>query len=499
MAMGSDNFRAGLFVIIGGVGAFIAIVLLADIGSAFESTRSAKVRFPLINGLRGLKQGASVTIGDHPAGNVVSITDETNADDEPTGRAMIVTFTIPARYKLYDNATIELDVPPLGAGTELNIRSVGYPVNSAEEEPAYLVQGTRVVRTEPATGEPIIPADLARRFSAQDIKAQGKAVTVDPLGRIKVGPTWELVEGEMLRGGVAPSPIVVDLVKEVGIDEVQKAQLREMISNFAAMSNRLSALGEAVAGSKPLDQLPERSQKVAQIVTALNQMTQALGGDVPADRLTDRAQRIDRAAADLTAAIADAKAMLGTGKRLLTDNEKRLTDAIEAARAAMSDAREIAGRMKKSTLEKIDSAFGKAKDALDDLKVTTGEFKTLAVSQRPVLDRMIANMRLSSDQLKLATIEIRRSPWRLLYQPSDKELETDNLYDSARSFSLAAGSLESTAESLRMMLEKFGDKLDPNDANVKLMLDNLHQSFEGYHQAEQKFWDALSEKPGAGD
>jgi hypothetical protein len=116
------------------------------------------------------------------------------------------------------------------------------------------------------------------------------------------------------------------------------------------------------------------------------------------------------------------------------------------------------------------------------------------VGQRPVLERMVANLQLSADQLKLATIEIRRSPWRLLYKPDEKELETDNLYDAARSFALAAGTLDAATQSLQAVAEK-----TPNDqAKIEEMVKHLEALYERFEEAEAEFWKALKDNPGPG-
>lgn len=493
MAMGSDNFKAGLFVIVGGIGAFVAVVLLADIGSLFQPTQEVTVRYPVVNGLRGLKEGAVVTLGDHPVGSVKSIVDEVDAEGNTTGKAMIVTFTLPQKYKLYDNAIVELDVPPLGAGTELNIRSVGHPVAEQDEYPGYIVQGNRLINVD-KQGNPIVPLDLRPLFSADQIKAQGEYVTIDPRGRIKAGPSWDLEPGESLRGGIAATPIAVDLVQELGVGDVQKAQIQTIIKNFAALSTRLSSLGEAVAGDADLASLPERSQQIAEMVKSLNHLTHALGGDKPDDELTDRALRISRAVANLTEALEDTRAMVKTGRTFMNENEQKLVDAVDAARDSLRRLRDITRRVQDQTLSRVDTILGKADTALDNVRVATKEFKHLAVTQRPVLEKTLADVALSADQFKLATIEIRRAPWKLLYTPSKEEYEIEAVYESARSFAAAANTLDRTAASMRAMLDQHGDQIDPDDPKVKLMLDNLHQTFESFHKAEQGFWDAVGDR-----
>lgn len=99
----------------------------------------------------------------------------------------------------------------------------------------------------------------------------------------------------------------------------------------------------------------------------------------------------------------------------------------------------------------------------------------------------MANLQLTGDQLKLAAIEVRRSPWRLLYSPSKKELETDNLYDAARSFALAASTLEGSIASLK---EVTADT--PEDrARIEQMNAYLDKLYGRFREAEQAFWREL--------
>ncbi len=475
MSQKSDNFKAGLFVIVGLVAALVAVFLMTDIEGLFTKTQAVQVRFSLKDGLKGLKRGASVTIGDFPAGQVTRIEDESE-----DGRvvAKIVTFEIPFKYKLYDNAVIELDVPPLGSGTELNIRSVGYDA-SAEQEEAIVVQGVRVVRLDRDGNIIKVPADLAGRYTAADIMAQGSRETVDRSGRVRLGDSWEYAydPSQSLRGGVAPSQMIVDLVHEIGIDEVQRQQLRNIITN-------LEVFTDTVAANK---------QDVTEIIANVKQIT----GDVKLvtagvrERRQQWWDRIDSITANTDDAVTSAKA-------ILAENRPVIREGIAKGRDALDNAEQVTARLKGETLDKITAALDKADAGIEDIKTTTEQLKTLVVTQKPVLERMIANMRLTSDQLKLAAIEIRRSPWRLLYTPSDKELETDNLYDAARSFALAAGTLNSTAESMQAMLDKMDGRVDPADKNLRLMLENLHETFEKYAEAEKHFWDTLEAQDESG-
>ena len=97
---------------------------------------------------------------------------------------------------------------------------------------------------------------------------------------------------------------------------------------------------------------------------------------------------------------------------------------------------------------------------------------------------MITSLKTSGDNLKGATAEIRRSPWRLLYHPGPGELDNLELYDAARQFSDGAGSLNDAALALRDALQ------NPNAdrQQIQKLLDQLNVSFNGFNTVEDKLW-----------
>ena len=225
------------------------------------------------------------------------------------------------------------------------------------------------------------------------------------------------------------------------------------------------------------------------VTASLRETAQHLNGILSGVR-----DRQDKWIASIDKITEAAETALETASAMLQENRADVREAVAAAREALNHARAVTKAVRDQTLDKIHDALDKARLAVADVRGVAGDLKTLTVTQRPVLERTIANARIVSDQLKLAAIEIRRSPWRLLYKPTDKELETDNLYDAARSFALAASTLDSTSESLRVMLEQHKDRIGQDDPDLQLMLDNLHQTFDKFIEAERAFWDALDEQ-----
>jgi len=140
-------------------------------------------------------------------------------------------------------------------------------------------------------------------------------------------------------------------------------------------------------------------------------------------------------------------------------------------------------------LTKIDTSLASAQVAILDIQKTAANARDLTQSLRGViidnrskLDGMIASLKITSDNLKLASVEIRHSPWRLLYKPTPDEAGNMNLYDSAREFAEGANSLDDAAGALRDALK------DPaaNPAQIQKLMQQLNVSFDHFHEVENK-------------
>ncbi|MCX5662115.1 MAG: hypothetical protein NTW19_20760 [Planctomycetota bacterium] len=437
MARERDNFKAGLFVFAGFAVALLVVFLLADLPALFERQQTLKVSFALADGLRGLRPGGIVTLGDQPVGKVVKVEDiydsggaimgsaATRPSGEPRVVGKLVVARLPARVRIHTDAQVELSIPPLGgSGTRLNIRSVG-------------------------EGD----------FYNPDAAA--------PDDRIRA-----------LGGG---SALTRDLARDLGVEDEQRQQLRDIIGNVRAVSQQAKA------------DLPELAQSAKKILARAEPMLDELQAS-----LTDLKQTL----ADAKAVVADARKRspawldhvdhitasadesLGTVRQLVKEKEP-------AVRQTIDNVHQISQTAREKTLAQVTEALDRANAALESLHKTGEAARGIVVGQRPVLERAIANAQLTTDQLKLAAIEIRRSPWRLLYRPDKQELHSDNLYDAARSFALAAGTLDAASKSLQAVAAQ-----QPQDRQqIGPMLDHLESLFKRFEETEAAFWKALKDRP----
>jgi len=149
-----------------------------------------------------------------------------------------------------------------------------------------------------------------------------------------------------------------------------------------------------------------------------------------------------------------------------------------------------------NSMTKISGSLDSASAALEDIKVTAANVKDISASSRSVLmtnrskiDGLIASLKTTGDNLKFATAEIRRSPWRLLYKPGAGEMANLNIYDTARQFAEGANDLNDAAGALRDSIK------DPglSQEELKKLLEKLDKSFARFSEVETQLWKVVRE------
>jgi len=417
MAKHHDDFWAGLFLLVGVGLALTVVFILADFRSLTQSYQRVALFYTLADGVEGLKPGATVKLGGVPVGSVIKIADRIE-DGRVTGQ--VVTIQLPERYRIHQDAVIELEKPPIGSGTALNIRDVG------------------------------------------------------------IGEVYR-EDGPPLQGRRSGSDLVKDMIRELGIKEQQKQQLRTIIERVASVMQQADETFPEVRGK--VNDVLDRAAPAVDDARAVASDTRQVVADFKqrsggwfdrADRITTN---VDRASADVS--------------ELVTEQGPVVRETIDNAKAGVDNFRAVSQRVREQTMDQVESAIADARGAMDNASQTIDRVKLFVDQQRPVLERALASFQLTAAQLKLASIEIRRSPWRLLYRPKEQELESDNLYDAARSFAQAAEVLDATAESL----EATARQDDISREEIQRMIDRLERLFAEYDKAEQKFWDALERQP----
>lgn len=198
------------------------------------------------------------------------------------------------------------------------------------------------------------------------------------------------------------------------------------------------------------------------------------------------------------AAVADgARGAVVALDEILGGGKGDLRQTIADLASAMASVREkLPGILDRATglLDDARGALAKTGTILEDVQTTaantrdlTGNAKGILAANRTRIDDIVKSVKLTGDNLSAASGEIRRSPWRLLYTPSEGEVANQNLYDATRQLAEASRKLQDSATALRdLMNDPSADK----DA-VGPMIEALNRDFASYQKVEGELWNRV--------
>ena len=256
----------------------------------------------------------------------------------------------------------------------------------------------------------------------------------------------------------------------VGSDNAKKAntmfdEALEAVDNLRVATDDVRAL----TGRIRQEDWPHWAMRISQIVE--------WGADA-----TDQLDRI----------MDEGEGFLTSAHDVIADNRDSIGAIAANVEVTSQEMKAIMTRFRAESMDRIDqmldsggNAMAQAEGILDDL----GKALDYWV---PQFDETLADVRLSAQQIKLTAIELRRGPWKLLYRPSNDELEHELLYDSVRTFAFAAADMKASAKAVERVLDKHAASLGDGDAELfDMMTGNLLDSMKAYEAAQQKLLDVL--------
>ncbi|MEE2895423.1 MAG: hypothetical protein VX726_06725 [Planctomycetota bacterium] len=403
-----SNFKAGLFTIVSIALGFATIVVLNGkaIEQLFGSYNRYQVRFDLVDGVAGLDAGAEVRVGGLTRGAVRSIAlvglDATGGPPEA-----VVEIEIDRDIRLWSNAVAIRTIPVLGGSSWINITTIG----------------------------------------------GSDQVTISPTGDNGDGATLLPTDGT---GEIPATPGDGLLTTIVGPENATST--RQLLYNMAEFSEFLDR-----------DVVATFDDEIRPAVAD----ARLLVGEVRSDYGGWRTD-IDRTFESVSTAAGDLEGTMDTARRtidevrgdvrLIGDLVRRNVGRIDASIANVEimseDGAAITRRLRDDTLARVDEALDSGAEAIGDLAQMLRTLDLEVTAAVPSIRSFLQDAMVAAGELKLATIEIRRSPWRILYQPQPGELANENLFAAARDFTIASGEVRSAAESLQAVMQRFPAALE---------------------------------------
>ena len=276
-------------------------------------------------------------------------------------------------------------------------------------------------------------------------------------------------------------------------------QIEQALTGAADLNITSLGSGAPYTDGVPLDGLPSSLSELYAVAPKASKLLAHVDSKVDPGY-----SEYQKALATLDDTLASAKKTIETGRQTLEPIRDVLGDGKTDLRTTISNVSSATGTLKTrlpTTLDRVDAFVDKMKQAIDDTHDTladirqtaanakdiTGEVRSALLRNKSKIDHMIDSFRNTSSNLEGASVEIRHSPWRLLYHPTSAEMENINVIDSARQFAEGASQVNDAAAALRDALK------DPNadQKRIQQLMDTLDSSFQNYGHVEDTLWKAV--------
>ena len=188
----------------------------------------------------------------------------------------------------------------------------------------------------------------------------------------------------------------------------------------------------------------------------------------------------------------NAQSLTGNADQLLKDNKAKFTQLVDSTTSTMADAKVIASEFRTKGLPALQKLLDQGADAAGSLASSLDEIEHQLPQRLTDLRDFMLDAREIAGQLKLTSIEIRRSPWKLLYQPKPGEVAHENLYNATRAFALATADLKTASASLQAVLAQDANKFNSDENFRKEVRQEVLDSLEKYDAAQRQLFDVLA-------
>lgn len=286
-----------------------------------------------------------------------------------------------------------------------------------------------------------------------------------------------LTEGSRIMGTVAPP----ELLRNTGYGPEQATQLRGIMQRMDDVSRRAVAVIERF------------EQEVLPNFKGATEDVRAITADVRErsgpwlDRADTLTHELTELSTEARATVQDARAFIANLNTIVIENQESFTRTLERLESASENADQLLARLNEESVTLLNDMLAEGRRQVEAAGDVVDRVTALVAQESPQVRTALSNLRLASEQMKLTMGEVRRSPWRLLYRPKTNELEYELLYDTARTYASAVSDLRAASESLESSIAGDGSRLATNGRPLEDVVTEIHDAFERYRAAEEKF------------
>jgi len=249
----------------------------------------------------------------------------------------------------------------------------------------------------------------------------------------------------------------------------------ESMSVIANKLERDGALVEWVLGEESADTFRGAVDEGNELLTLLNEDWQEWSGEI--DKIMAQADAFAQAMENVS--------------QLVNDNAGTFQDIVENVDEAIAAAAACVKEFRETSWPQVEDFIDRAQVTITDVQDVVGDVKVRSGAWLSDMDTTLANLTIASQQLNQLLTEVKASPWRLLYRPTDRQLGQQLVYEASRNFVFGAADLKAAADSMQRLIDARGAALAPDDPQLLVIRENLLRSVERYQQAQEQLMDVL--------
>jgi ABC-type transporter Mla subunit MlaD len=291
--------------------------------------------------------------------------------------------------------------------------------------------------------------------------------------------------------------------------KIQPGSIDKVLSQFDTLGQQVGDLLETVSGEMTKDNEGSAMHKVHTMMDVLEGALTNIRKELDAGNKVAMIAKLHQTIETLRDMAADTrpqvKSVLTGINTMIASAKPKMDKVLDGAGKLVNNADKVvtsAGelvdefkRLTKEDIAKIIAQLHKVSEnvlvvATNFAKISDGAADIVAVN-RENIDEIVDNMGQVAANLKSASKDIRRNPWRLLYRPDKAEMHSLNVHDAARSFSNGAAQLDQALTKLKALAASHPEGLPANSPQLKKIAEQIQKTFEKFTDAEKALWKEL--------
>lgn len=402
-----------------------------------------------------IKAGIFVTISILVGMSVIFVLGDFKAMFGPRSNEFIVTYPVTSGVGgLGSGSFVDIGGIQVGqvSSVELDVQPSG-PVTMIEVE--FFIPATITIREDAVVS---VRSGLLSSDSWLSFTSMGTDGRVLEPGDVLVGSSMSMLD--TLLGAESADNLSATL---------------ESMSVIANKLEREGALIEWVLGEESADTFRGAIDEGNDLLTLLNQDWQEWSGEI--DKVMAQADAFAQAMENVS--------------ELINDNSGTFQDIVENIDEAIASAAACVKEFRETSWPQVEDFIDRAQVTISDVQDVVGDVKVRSGAWLSDIDSTLANLTIASLQLNQLLTEVKASPWRLLYRPTDMQLGQELVYEASRNFVFGAADLKAAADSMQRLIDARGAALAPDDPQLRVIRENLLRSVERYQQAQEQLMDVL--------